>query len=108
MKCFTVVLLFSVLSSAATLDCQVSINLDIVAKTTVFTKKKEKILVHLDDKITSYVTELGPNIFSVEAFIPDIESRIYSEGPLNNVGESLRAAAWTRDVLAEVGCTLKR
>ena len=108
MKLFTIIFFFCVLSSAAVLDCQVLINLDIVAQSTVITKKREKILVYTSDKITSYITELAPNVFSVEAFIPDIESRIYSEGSLSNFGESLRATAWTRDVLAEVGCTLRQ
>lgn len=104
MKNFLVIIFLSGNISAATLHCRVLINLDIVNESKVLTTLQNKMSIGKHNQIISYVTEIGPDVFSVEAFIPELDIRIYSEGPLKSSSESLTATAWTRDVLADVSC----
>lgn len=104
MKIFLIILFFSGNVFAATLECRASINLDIVNEAKVVTSLKNKMLIGRHGQIISYVTEIAEGVFSVEAFIPELDTRIYSEGPLSSADESLTATAWARDVLADVSC----
>lgn len=104
MKNILLILFLSGNVSAAVLECRARINLDIVNEVKVATTPKNKMQIGKHSQIISYVTETADNVFSVEAFIPEIDTRIYSEGPLNTPDESLTATAWARDVLADVSC----
>lgn len=101
------VLLFIFIScsvNAAVLECTGLVNLDIVSKVKLETSVNIKILIDKTQKFTSYVTELRPDVFSVEVFLPDLEIRIYSEGALSKLNDSLTATAWSREVLVDVVC----
>lgn len=104
MKNFLLIIFLSGNVFAAVLECRVRINLDIVNEVKVMTTLKNKMPIGKHEQIISYVTEIADDVFSVEAFIPELDSRIYSEGPLKSPGESLTATAWARDVLADVSC----
>lgn len=104
MKNFLVIIFMSGNVFAATLECRVLINLDIVNEIKVVTTLKNKMQIGKHEQIISYVTETAVDVFSVEAFIPELDARIYSEGTLKFPAESLTAAAWARDVLADVSC----
>ncbi|MEQ1723372.1 MAG: hypothetical protein ABL930_09365 [Pseudobdellovibrio sp.] len=101
---YLVLTVFALNTQAATLECKSFINLDEVTSSAVVTSLKNKVLIDKVDEITSYVTETSPNVFSLEAFIPSLEMRIYSEAALNNVGEVLKATAWAREILVDVIC----
>ena len=102
------ILLFSLLISgnvfAANLKCRVLINLDVVNESFLVTKLKEKTLIGNHEQIITYVTETATDVFSIEAFVPELDARIYSEGTLKGPDEALTASVWARDVLAEVSC----
>lgn len=104
MKNFLMLMFLSGNVFAATLECRVLINLDIVNEVKIITTLKSKIPIGKHEQIISYVTETAPDVFSVEAFIPELDARIYSEGPLKSSSEALTATAWARDVLADVSC----
>ena len=104
MKNFLLIPFFSGNLFAAALECRALINRDIVTEAKVVTSLKNKISIGRHSQIISYVTEIEEDVFSVEAFIPELDTRIYSEGPLKTPGESLTAAAWARDVLVDVSC----
>lgn len=104
MKMIAAILLSSCSVFSATLECKVVLNLDIVDKSTVVTFLKHKSLIAEHSQIISYVTEMSPDFFSIEAFIPSLDTRIYSEGVLKNSDETLTATAWARDILADVIC----
>ena len=92
------------MANAAVLECKSFINMEEINSTTVVTSLKDKILVAQDELSISYVTEVKPNIFSLESFIPSLEVRIYSESQLNNTDDTLKATAWARDFIIERVC----
>lgn len=104
MKNFLLIIFLSGNAVAATLECRVRINFDIVNEAKVSTTLQNKMPVGKHSQIISYVTEIEPNVFSVEGFIPELDMRIYSEGPLKSSSESLTATVWARDMLADVSC----
>lgn len=96
--------LVSLTAQSATLECKSFINLDEVTNSNVITSLKKQVLIDKVDEITTYVTETKPNVFSLEAFIPMLEQRIYSEAALNNIDEEIKSTAWSRDILVDVVC----
>lgn len=104
MKTLLTILLCAGPVLSANLDCQVRINLDEVSNSVVVTSVGNKILITENSQLVSFVTETAQDVYSIEAFIPAIDARIYSEGILINTGENLTATAWARDVLADVSC----
>lgn len=89
---------------AATLECNVLINLDSVIVLNVVTSLQTKNLLSREPQISSYVTEVLPDFFTIEAYIPSLDSRIYNEGFMRTNGDVLVASVWTRDVLTEIKC----
>ena len=89
---------------ATTLECKSFINLDEVSSSIVVPILKNKILINKSSQITSYVTELKPSFFSVEAFIPNLQVRIYSEAAISNLDETITATVWAQDILVDVVC----
>src|SRR3989338_4462001 len=79
---FISILVVSSFAEAVTLKCQSLINLDVVSSATVATVKNQKIQISSTTEVVSYVTELGPELFLVEAFLPELEMRIYAQGTL--------------------------
>lgn len=98
------ILIFSNSVFAATLECNTRINLDAVANSTVITSLKTKNLIGRQLEVISYVTETANDFFSIEVYLPALDSRIYSEGAMRVSGETLSVTAWTREILAEVTC----
>lgn len=91
-------------ANAAVLECKSFINLEEVNSSTVVTSLKDKVLIARDELSVSYVTEVKPDVFSLESFIPSLEVRIYSESQLNNADDTLKATAWAREFIIEVVC----
>lgn len=98
------VMLSSLMSQSATLECKSFINLDEVTSSNVITSLKKQVLIDKLDEITTYVTETKSNVFSLEAFIPSLEQRIYSEAALNNLNDEIKSTAWAREILVDVVC----
>lgn len=104
MKLFILVFLGSAVGYSATLDCKSVVNLKEVSHSSIVTSLQNKILVNRDEQVSSYVTETSPNVFTLEAFIPKLEIRIYSKAILNNSNELLTTSLWDRDIMVDVEC----
>lgn len=100
----SVLVLTALTAHSATLECKSFINLDEVTNSNVITSLKKQVLIDKVDEITTYVTETKPNVFSLEAFIPALEQRIYSEAALNNLNDEIKSTAWAREILVDVVC----
>lgn len=103
-KIFLLIIAHSINVFAATLECQVQKNLDVIKHSILVTSMKDKILIAGDFQLISFVTETTPDVFSIEVFVPELDARIYSEGSLKEPGKILVASVWARDVLADVSC----
>ena len=101
---FISILVVSSFAEAVTLKCQSLINLDVVSSATVATVKNQKIQISSTTEVVSYVTELGPELFLVEAFLPELEMRIYAQGTLHSESETLTASVWARSMMVDVIC----
>lgn len=104
MKIFTVILFCAFPVFAAKLECLVLINLDVVTKSTISTSLMSKVPIVNHQEIISYVTETSPDTFSLEAFVPSLDARIYSEASMSKTEEKISAVLWSREILAEVVC----
>lgn len=97
----SVVAVVSFKAEAAKLECQTRINLEPVASTVVVTEKNKRMLIDEGSEAVSYVTEVGPNSFTIEAYLYTHDLRIYSQGVL---GDSLSLSTWARESMLDVIC----
>lgn len=104
MKTLIVLILLSSTVKAATLECKSFVNLQEVSQSTIETQLLEKVIVDRIDKATSYVTEMKDGSYLLEAFIPSLEIRIYSEANLSQSGDKIKVSIWDRDFMADVIC----
>ena len=104
MKITVVALLFPFVVHAALLECKNLVNLEVVSEGSVTPVKKVKLLVSTSDEVVSYVTETGPEQYLVEAYLPNLQMRIYSEGSISKPDQTLTASAWDRSLMVDVIC----
>jgi hypothetical protein len=107
-KIFALVILMTVNSTSAfatTLFCEMIINSESLVKIKVETKFSEKVFIGEAASVRAYVTEKENQFFSLEAFIPEYESRIYGEGYLNSKPAKINVSLWGRERLIEVNCS---
>ena len=71
---------------------------------TVDTAVGEKISIAKSGQAIVYLTEKAKDEFSLEAFLPNDDSRIYSEGILRRSEDKLKLAYWGRNILIEIQC----
>lgn len=104
MKYVILVFLSCSLVKASDLECKTLVNLDVVGQNKVTTQLSQKVLIDQLSEITSYVTETKPDFYSLEAFIPSLEMRIYSEAKLNKIDDTITLSAWARNIMLDVIC----
>ncbi len=97
-------LLVSVSSFASPVQCEIKSNLTLVMKVEVQTLNLEKVLIGEYNAVRAYITEKSDDLFTVEAFLPDFEMRIYAEGDLKSGSHTLTASYWGRDSMLDVSC----
>ncbi len=104
---FIFILLASSFAFAVTVECKTYLNLSEVASNTAMTVKKQSVSVSRDDDSAwVFITEKTDGIFMVEAYIPELEQRIYAEGKLEP-GQELIASVWSRPMIVDVSCKIK-
>lgn len=86
-------------------DCQIIMNNEVVTKSKVSSSLKEKVMVGKLPAVTAYITEKSNHIFSLEAFVPDYEARIYGQGLIRQASDQVNTSLWGRDILIEVTCS---
>lgn len=101
------IFLFASVAGATTLNCETSLNLAKVAETAVETKGAQLVMIDDGAEAKSYISEKTPGFYTLEAYLYNYDMRIYSEGPIAD-GDRLSLSAWTRDVIYEVNCRIRR
>ena len=71
---------------------------------TVDTAVGEKISIAKSGQAIVYLTEKAKDEFSLEAFLPNDDSRMYSEGFLRKSEDKLNLTYWGREILIEIQC----
>lgn len=104
MKMIIIILMLSSFVHASNLDCQTYVNLESVSQSFVQTTLNQKILVHNTERATTYLTENDDHQFVLEAFIPSLQIRIYSEAKVKDVQDSIKVSLWERDLIFDIVC----
>lgn len=89
---------------AKTLSCEIKINSEKIFSNQVTTSVNKKIVVGKLDVISVYVTEHDNDFYTLEAFIPEQDARLYSESFLRNINDKLSTTYWGRDSLIDLFC----
>lgn len=106
MKIFIVVLvLFSQSGFAKDIHCSVKYNGTVVLNSSVLTLLNQKMKFASLPYVTAYLTEKENQQYSIEAFIPEQEQRIYSDGTLRGTKDRLVLSLWSRDLLLDLTCS---
>jgi hypothetical protein len=92
-------------ANATTLNCHVNVNNELRFQTQVQTQTKQRTYIGDTDTATAYITEKVDGVFTIEAFVADIEARIYGEGVLKSKTDRLSASLWTRTGVLDVECS---
>lgn len=99
-------LVFSTNCLAAELNCSISENGTQIEKVQVTSTVGEKTKVTAVADATVYVTERKDQLYTIEAFLPSYEMRIYGEGNLRSKADRVTASLWNRDVILDFSCSL--
>ena len=102
-------LLLATLSTPAyskLVNCEIKFNLDTVSTTTVTTVPNQKIVIDDIDQAAAYITEETNGQFTLEAYLPDFDARIYGQGNLVNAGDKISASIWGRAAIVDITCSL--
>jgi hypothetical protein len=94
---------------AQDLHCEISYNNQVIFKNKVYvTEKNKKLSIGKSAIATAYVTVSEKNLYTVEAFLPEYEVRIYGQGGLNDESESVTASLWGRESIVDVTCRMAK
>lgn len=96
--------LFSIASQARSLYCEIKINNAVVAKGKLEIQSQQKIQLTRLQSASFYISEKPNDFFSIEAFLPAYEARIYGEGNLRKAGDRVSVSMWSRESLIEAAC----
>lgn len=99
-----VLTVISISAQAKNLACEIRLNDSVLTASTVQTIQGEKVSIGKLPGISAYIQEQADDVYRIEAFLPDYEARIYSQGKINASGDQLIASLWGREVLVEVQC----
>ena len=105
---FLSVLVLLTLSTPAfskVVNCEIKFNLDTISKTTVTTIPNQKVLIDDIDQAAAYITEEANGQFTVEAYLPDFDARIYGQGSLVNKTDKVSASIWGRAAMIDISCS---
>lgn len=104
MKIFSFILMLSSIVHASNLDCQTYLNLEVISQTSVQSAINQKILVENTERVVTYLTENDHHQFVLEAFIPSLQIRIYSEAKVSDIHDSIKVSLWDRDLILDIVC----
>ena len=105
----SLVFLFAVSVWSQDLQCEISYNNQVILKNKVYvTEKNQKLSIGKSAIATAYVTVSDKNLYTIEAFLPEYEVRIYSQGGLNDDSETVNASLWGRESIVDVTCRVAK
>ena len=93
---------------SADLDCSIRENLDAISEIKLSTLIDQKSSIDSISDIYAYVTEKTGGHFIVEAYLADVEMRIFAEGSLLVSQDKLVASSWSRARIVELECRLSK
>lgn len=102
-------ILFSLLASSALanrVSCEVLMNDSKVFSNQVETTTNKKVLIGEMADWSAYVIEKADGVYTLEAYLPGSDARVYSTGLLKQVNDKLTASLWGRDILIDLSCDL--
>ncbi|OFZ30035.1 MAG: hypothetical protein A2622_09265 [Bdellovibrionales bacterium RIFCSPHIGHO2_01_FULL_40_29] len=94
------------IAKAATITCQVKINGALISQKVIHSELDTKSNITQRPELTAHVTEKSKQFFTIEAFLPSYDARIYAEGHLKNTADKVAASLWGRDILVDLECGL--
>jgi hypothetical protein len=100
-----VLFLIQAQASAKTLYCSIKENDAVVSSERIESDLGRKVALGPTRMTRAYVTEQKNASFTVEAFLPDYEIRIYGQGAMRAPTDQVSASFWSRDALIEIICS---
>lgn len=91
-------------SFARPLHCEIKENGATVYTNQINSERHKRIEFGQTPSLSGYITEGDNGSFTIEAFIPNYDARVYAEGVLRVKTDKLTASLWTRQVLVDVQC----
>lgn len=96
--------LFSSHAFAENFQCEVKVNATTLISKKVTSLRGQKIPIGETQQIRAFLTENQIHLFTLEAFLPSVEARVYSQATMRAVGDVINLSYWDRDVLYELQC----
>jgi len=91
------------------LFCEITYNDQVILKNKVtVSEKNQKISIGKSAIATAYITLSEKNLYTVEAFLPEYEVRIYGQGALTDQSEVVTASLWGRESIIDVSCRMAK
>jgi len=91
---------------AKDLVCSADVNSELVFMNQVTPEKNEKVLIGREPNFTAYITQKENNVYILEAFIVNQETRIYSEGTIVQPENHIKLSLWSREEIIDIDCTI--
>lgn len=106
MKSFLMIILMAMGTNVLAQDlvCSAYVNSELVFMNQVTPANNEKVLIGREPNFTAYITQKDNNIYILEAFIVNQETRIYSEGSLIQPESHIKLSLWSRDEIIDIDC----
>lgn len=102
-----VVFLFTTSAWSQDFYCDIIYNNQVILTNKVtLGDKNQKVLIGKSDAVTGYITLSDKNLYTIEAFLPEYEARIYGQGALNTASDSVTASIWGRESMIDVTCRI--
>lgn len=107
---FTSITTFMTLSAwSQDLFCEISYNNQVILKNKIYVNEKnQKISIGKSSVATAYISLSEKNVYTIEAFLPEYEVRIYGQGGLSNENEVINASLWGRESIVDVTCRVAK
>lgn len=105
----SVISLISFSAWSQDLHCEIIYNSQVILKNKItVSEKNEKVNIGKSAIATAYVSVSDKNLYTIEAFLPEYEVRIYGQGGLNEQTETITASLWGRESIIDVTCRVAR
>lgn len=101
------IFLFTFSAWSQDLQCEISYNNQVVLKNKInLIEKNKKVSIGKSAIATAYLTVSDKNLYTIEAFLPEYEVRIYGQGGLHDETETVTASLWGRESMIDVTCRM--
>lgn len=110
MKNISLIFLLSLFVNSAwsqDLQCEIVYNNQVILKNKVaLVVTNEKVSIGKSAIATAFLSVSDKNLYTIEAFLPEYEARIYGQGGLTQSSDVVTASLWGRESLVDIHCRL--